>query len=243
MKLHSGISPLLFTILLSLALIITLSGCSASSALADADENPNPSPDTTKASVNYDELEELYWSRQESARMLFTEADVRFMTGMIGHHAQALIMSRLAPQNNASPRVQRLASRIINSQKDEIQSMQTWLERRDQPVPQVHIDGLNLMIHGPDGHMGHNHTNMPGMLSDEQLQQLSEAKGTEFDRLFLRYMIDHHQGAVTMVDTLVTTDGAAQDEDAFRLAADINADQMTEIERMRLMLEEIEANQ
>jgi uncharacterized protein (DUF305 family) len=173
--------------------------------------------------------------------MSFTQADVSFMTGMIGHHAQALIMSRLAPQNNASPRIQRLASRIINSQKDEIQSMQTWLERRNQPVPEVHIDGLSLMIHGIDDHGGHDHTTMPGMLSDAQLKELSEAEGTEFDRLFLRYMIDHHQGAVTMVDKLVTTDGAAQDEDAFRLAADINADQMTEIERMRLMLDEIEA--
>ena len=215
---------------------LILSGCATSSNVSDT--NQSTVSDSTASELN--ELEELYWSRQESARMSFTDADVRFMTGMIGHHAQALIMSRLAPENDASPRVQRLAARIINSQKDEIQSMQTWLERRDQPVPEVHIDGLNLMIHGPDGHMAHNHTNMPGMLSDAQLKELSEAKGTEFDRLFLRYMIDHHQGAVTMVDTLVTTDGAVQDEDAFRLAADINADQMTEIERMRLMLEEIE---
>ncbi len=134
-----------------------------------------PVPDTAET-ADREELEELYWSRIENARMSFTEADVKFMTGMISHHAQALIMSRLAPQNGASPRIQRLASRIINSQKDEIQSMQTWLERRDQPVPEVHIDGLSLMIHGIDGHNGHEHTNMPGMHSDAQLQQLNEAK-------------------------------------------------------------------
>lgn len=222
--------------LCSIGLILILSGCSASSSAVKEDQ----APDSTKT-AEHDDLEELYWSRIESARMSFTEADVRFMTGMIGHHAQALIMSRLAPQNDASPRVQRLASRIISSQKDEIKSMQTWLERRNQPVPEVHIDGLSLMIHGEDGQHGHNHANMPGMLSDAQLKQLSEATGTEFDSLFLRYMIDHHQGAVTMVDTLVSTDGAAQDEDAFRLSADINADQITEIERMKLMLEEIES--
>jgi uncharacterized protein (DUF305 family) len=224
------------SILCSIVSILFLSGCSTSSSVT----NQNQSGETAEAS-DYQELEKLYWSRIESGRMSFTEADVNFMTGMISHHAQALIMSRLAPQNNASPEIQRLASRIINSQKDEIQSMQTWLRQRDQPVPEVRINGLNLMIHGLDGHSGHDHMNMPGMLSDAQLQQLSNSNGEEFDRLFLEFMINHHQGAVGMVDTLVTTDGAAQDEGAFRLAADINADQMTEIERMRLMLEELES--
>jgi len=224
-------------IILVLILVLNSTGCASTSAVSDqADDSA-----VADSSSYEDELEELFWSRIESDRMSFTQADVRFMTGMISHHAQALIMSRLAPQNDASPRIQRLAARIINSQKDEIRSMQTWLSRRDQPVPEVHIDGLSLMIHGVDGHGGHDHSSMPGMLSDAQLEQLSEATGTEFDRLFLRYMIDHHLGAVIMVDTLVSTDGAAQDEDAFRLAADINADQMTEIERMRLMLEEIES--
>lgn len=224
-------------IILVLILALNSTGCASTSAVSDqADDSA-----VADSSSYEDGLEELFWSRIESDRMSFTQADVRFMTGMISHHAQALIMSRLAPQNDASPRIQRLAARIINSQKDEIRSMQTWLSRRDQPVPEVHINGLSLMIHGVDGHGEHDHSSMPGMLSDAQLEQLSEATGTEFDRLFLRYMIDHHLGAVIMVDTLVSTDGAAQDEDSFRLAADINADQMTEIERMRLMLEEIES--
>ncbi|WP_340103090.1 DUF305 domain-containing protein [Rhodohalobacter sp. 8-1] len=235
MTLQFDRSAFFTSLLLSIIFILALSGCSGTSAVTEQRKDIDSS-DTE----NYDELEELYWSRIESDRMSFTEADVAFMTGMIGHHAQALIMSRLAPKNNASPEIQRLAARIINSQQDEIQSMQTWLERRDQPVPEVHINGLNLMIHGVNGHGSHDHTDMPGMLSDEQLQQLSDARGREFDRLFLSYMIAHHQGAVTMVDTLVSTDGAAQDEDAFRLSADINADQVTEIERMKLMLEEIQ---
>lgn len=226
----------LTSIILMLILAVSFAGCASTSSV-----NQQNDESSHASRPSHEELEELFWSNIERERMSFTEADVNFMTGMIGHHAQALIMSRLAPENDASPAIQRLASRIINSQQDEIKSMQTWLSRRDQPVPEVHIDGLSLMIHGINGHMGHDHTSMPGMLSDAQLEQLSEARGTEFDRLFLRYMIDHHQGAVTMVDTLVSTDGAAQDEDAFRLAADINADQMTEIERMRLMLEEIES--
>jgi uncharacterized protein (DUF305 family) len=236
MKILADRSPFFSSLLLTIVFFTAFSGCSGTSAVTDQSTDTDPS-----TTVDYDALEDLYWSRIQSDRMSFTEADVNFMTGMIGHHAQALIMSRLAPQNNASPEIQRLASRIINSQQDEIQSMQTWLRQRNQPVPEVHIDGLNLMIHGVDGHSNHDHMNMAGMLTDEELLQLSEANGSDFDRLFLTFMINHHQGAVIMVDTLVSTDGAAQDEGAFRLAADINVDQMTEIERMRLMLEEMES--
>lgn len=186
-----------------------------------------------------EELEALYWARIDSSRMNFTQADVDFMTNMIGHHAQALIMSDLAPKNDASPEIQVLAARIINAQKDEIATMQTWLRDRKQPVPEVHIEGLMLMIHGVEGGH-HDHMKMDGMLSQEQLVELSKAKGKDFDRLFLTYMIQHHQGAVSMVKTLISTDGAVQDEGAFRLATDINVDQITEIERMKLMLRNME---
>jgi len=217
-----------------LTCMLIFSACSST-------KNVNSDSSVTETSTKQpdkQELEELYWAEIKRSKMNFTEADVKFMTGMIGHHAQALIMSRLAPENGASPQVQTLAARIINAQKDEIASMQTWLKDRDQPVPEVHIDGLNLMIHGSG--MDHsNHMNMAGMLSQKQLKELSEAKGTEFDRLFLTYMIQHHQGAVSMVKTLINTDGAAQDEQAFRLSTDINVDQITEIERMKLMLSEI----
>lgn len=185
-----------------------------------------------------EELEKLYWARIDSSRMSFTEADVKFMTGMIAHHAQALIMSRLAPENGAKPAVQRLAARIINAQKDEIASMQQWLRDRNQPVPKIEIEGLNLMVE-IDGEPYTSYRNMHGVLSQKQIRELADAHGTEFDRFFLTYMIEHHAGAVHMVENLFSTDGAAQDEQAFRLASDIQVDQRTEINRMNLMLEEL----
>ena len=163
--------------------------------------------------------------------MRFTDADVRFFTGMISHHAQALVMSGLAPTHGAGPSVSTLAARIINAQNDEIQLMQQWLKDRGQPVPEVHVDGLNMMVHGAGGMM-----NMPGMLTPEQMQDLDRARGPDFDRLFLTYMIQHHKGAVTMVQELFATDGAANDELAFKLASDVQADQTTEIARMEKML-------
>ena len=233
--------------LFSLIILATLAACSASKNTTNTDvvsveKNAEPA---SAASNQADKtnLEELYWQRIQESKMNFTEADVKFMTGMIGNHAQALIMSRLAPENNASPEVQTLAARIINAQEDEIKIMQEWLRDRNQPVPEVHIDGLNLMIHG-GGHEGHmdmesgmmDHSSMVGMLSPEQLIELSEAEGEEFDRLFLQYMIQHHSGAVFMVDEIIATDGAAQDEAAFKIASEINVDQTTEIERMRILL-------
>ena len=208
-------------------------------ACSNTQQISSPTPESTPApTADNSDLEAIYWARQESARQRFVQAEVDFMTGMIGHHAQALIMSDLAPKNGASSSVRTLASRIINAQKDEIASMQQWLRDRDQPVPEVHIDGLNLMIHGAGDHGGHHdHHNMPGMLSQAQLEELAAAKGTDFDRLFLTYMIDHHAGAITMVNELFDQDGAGMDEAAFKMASDINVDQITEIERMKLMLE------
>jgi uncharacterized protein (DUF305 family) len=263
------------------------------------------------------DLSELFWARQDSAKMQFTQPDVDFMAGMIGHHAQALIMSSMASVNNASPSVVTLTKRIINAQKDEIGIMQRWLHDRKQMVPQVTIDGLQLiiepgsepslvfdsaqvahavkhfnkhgsymdnshyqMMHGSEmshegmdhstmehgdnemshedmnhstmehgnnemshegmDHSGmHDHSSMPGMLTQKQLEELALAKGTEFDRLFLTYMIQHHTGAIIMVKDLVETDGAAQEVQIGKLAGEINVDQKTEIERMRLMLMEV----
>ena len=111
--------------------------------------------------------------------------------------------------------------------------MQRWLRDRGLEVPEVHVADGELMIHGPE-HAHH----MPGMLSPEQVDDLRNARGQDFDRLFLVYMIQHHEGAVTMVDDLFATDGAAQGDDLiFRLASDIQADQTSEIRRMELMLE------
>jgi uncharacterized protein (DUF305 family) len=180
------------------------------------------------------ELEALYRERMESAREDVSEADVRFMTGMITHHAQALVMSALAPTHDASPEMRILTSRIINAQNDEIATMRRWLRDRGRHVPEIEIDGLELRIDGERP------MRMHGMLTDEQLRELDAARGREWDRLFLRYMIMHHQGAVSMVHELFAIDGAAQDEVTFKLASDIQVDQITEIRRMELMLEELE---
>jgi len=156
---------------------------------------------------------------------------------MIAHHAQALIMSAFAETNGASSVIQTLAARIINAQNDEIQIMQEWLEKRDQPVPHVMIQDNQLMIHGTHHH---HDMHMRGMLTSEQLEELEEAKNSDFDRLFLEYMIMHHEGAVYMVHELFNTDGAITGESTYRLASDIQVDQITEIDRMKLMLEELE---
>lgn len=194
-----------------------------------------PPADTTPAPSSEDttDLEALYRARTDSATMRYTAADVDFMTGMIAHHAQALVMAGMAPSHGASATVQTLSARIINSQQDEIATMQDWLRLRDQPVPVVEIEGLDVMLQGVPEH----HRHMPGMLTKEQLEQLDAARDEEFDRLFLTYMIQHHQGAVSMVHDLFATDGAGQDEPAFKLASDIQADQNTEIARMQLMLD------
>ena len=263
------------------------------------------------------ELEALFWQRLEESRQHFVQADVDFMSDMIVHHAQALIMSRLSPENGASAPVQRLSARIINAQQDEIALMQQWLRDRGQPVPIIHFAGLDMHVsmempgssaheeehahhghhsteashtahgsndaqtghshhshpnhhsthnehaahsghthhtaqhdtvsqesshghgghHGHHGHHGHNHDDMVGMLSQAQMEELAAARGSEFDRLFLTYMIEHHEGAVYMVNELFMADGAGTDLEAYRLAVDIYAEQVTEIAMMRGMLQ------
>lgn len=258
-------SSSIFRLALLLAAPILLAACSSTQPAATP-----PTSQPTAAQPDHAALEALYAQRQMEAKMNFTQADVDFMTGMIGHHAQALIMSNLSPKNGANPEVQRLSARIINAQNDEIAAMQRWLRERGQPVPVVEVDGLNLIITmtdpdaEPSGDMGemdhgegemdhaamghdmggmdhgdmpmHDHSGMAGMLSPAQLEELAAARGAEFDRLFLTYMIQHHSGAVTMVDDLFAADGAANDEAAFKLASDINVDQKTEIARMYKML-------
>ena len=191
------------------------------------------------------EIEALYRARVDSARSRFTEADVEFMTGMIHHHAQAIEMSQLAPTHAASESIRTLAARIINAQQDEIATMQRWLRDRGQPVPEVHrMDDGRVMVHAPDMQHGggHDHTMMPGMLTEAELASLRAAHGVAFDRLFLQLMIRHHQGAVTMVQDLFATDGAGQDEDVFRFATDVHVDQRTEVARMERMLDAMPAN-
>jgi len=159
------------------------------------------------------------------------------MTGMISHHAQALVMSALIPDRTATGSIRTLGARITNAQRDEIALMQQWLRERNLPVPQIDSTGAVAMPHmaGMAG-MDHNMM-MPGMLTTEQMQQLRQARGPAFDRMFLTFMIQHHSGAITMVDALFATPGSAQEETVFRLANGVRVDQDTEINRMRLMLQ------
>lgn len=197
----------------------------ASAGLAPVAAAQAPEP------VSPAEAEAIIRARRDSAAQRFTEADVRFMTGMISHHAQALAMAAYAPTNGASGPVRTLAARIINAQLDEIAGMQVWLRDRGQPVPELHGTGTGVMVHGAG-----EHHHMPGMLSEAQMAELAVARGEAFDRLFLTYMIQHHRGAVAMVDDLLASGGAAADRTVFKFASDVQVDQSTEIARMERML-------
>ena len=170
-------------------------------------------------------------ARADSTRLPYTAADIHFMSGMISHHAQAIVMAKWAPTHGASAAVTRLSERIINAQTDEIALMQTWLRDRRQPVPQPNPKGMAMTMGG----MTHTML-MPGMLTETQMKQLDAARDVEFDRLFLTFMIQHHKGAVSMVQELFASVGAGQDEVVFKFASDVNVDQSTEIVRMAEML-------
>ena len=173
-------------------------------------------------------------ARADSIRLPYTAADIHFMSGMISHHAQAIKMARWSSTHGASPAVVRLSERIVTAQTDEISLMQSWLRDRRQPVPEPDPAGMKMKMAGMEHVML-----MPGMLSPEQMTKLDAARGNEFDRLFLTFMIQHHQGAITMVRELFSTNGAGQDEIVFKFANDVEIDQETEIARMQQMLLEL----
>jgi uncharacterized protein (DUF305 family) len=173
-------------------------------------------------------------ARADSVRLPYTAADIHFMSGMISHHAQAIKMAKWSATHGASPAVMRLSERIATSQADEIVFMQSWLRDRRQPVPEPDPAGMKMTMGGSEHVML-----MPGMLTPEQMAQLDSARGNEFDKLFLTFMIQHHQGAITMVRELFSAQGAGQDESVFQFANDVEIDQEAEIARMRQMLLEL----
>ena len=161
-----------------------------------------------------------------------TEADIKFMQGMIHHHAQALEMVALLEKNTSSDDMRKLGNRIKISQRDEIGMMQRWLRARGQDAPDphaMHMPGMMDMDHG-------DMVMMPGMLTEAEMQHLASLKGVEFDRAFLTGMIKHHGGALTMVKELFATPGAGQESVIFAFASDVEADQQMEIDRMNGML-------
>ena len=159
-----------------------------------------------------------------------TPADVAFMTKMIPHHAQAVLFAGWAESHGASRAVRVLCERVVVAQQDEILTMRNWLRSHGEPAPPAEYVRMRM-------DMGDDHEMMAGMLTEAQLDELDAARGAEYDRLFLTYMIPHHQGAVMMVDELFASFGGAQDDLVFKIASDISADQTTEIERMQLMLD------
>jgi uncharacterized protein (DUF305 family) len=158
------------------------------------------------------------------SRVGYTPADVQFMQEMISHHAQALEMTALLRKQSESEEMGKLGLRIELSQADEIDMMQGWLRARGEEAPDVRA------------HHAHGATLMPGMLNPEEMARLAEAKGADFDRLFLELMIKHHEGALIMVEDLLGRPGAGQDSDIFAFISDITADQSMEIARMGAML-------
>ncbi len=195
-----------------------------------AQPTPSPAP-SPRPPVVHGDAAAIERARLDSARLPYTAADIHFMTGMIAHHAQAIQMAQMAPEAGASSSIRVLAERIINAQRDEIHTMQQWLADRRQPVPEAKPGPMRMVMNGMEHEML-----MPGMLTEPELARLAASRGREFDERFLRAMIAHHQGAVTMVRDLFATDGAGQDELVFKFASDVHVDQTTEIARMERML-------
>jgi uncharacterized protein (DUF305 family) len=158
-------------------------------------------------------------------------ADTQFMQNMIMHHAQAVEMTALINTHTENKELRSLGARISRSQSDEIKFMKRWLTARDEPAspPMHHMPGMDMSSH---------QMLMPGMLNEKQMTALRNAKGHEFDELFLKGMIQHHSGALTMVKELFDTAGAGQDAELFNFATDVDSGQRAEIKIMQTMLSE-----
>ena len=201
----------------------------ASTTVGSAQAVPRVSTDTAATVHQHDMAGMAGMSGMDAMSMpvvipkgaLYTEADVRFMQGMIAHHAQAIYMSRLAAGRNASPRVIKFANKIDQSQQAEIRLMQDWLVANRQMAPDT--NSWRTM-------------SMPGMLTQRQLAQLDGARSIGFDAQFLTLMIQHHTGALKMVADLLATPMAAQDVDVSVFANDVEITQTAEIALMQQML-------
>lgn len=216
-----AVAPLLLCAACASAAPATAPPSEPSGPPAEAPASPNPASGEMHEHEAHAEHDPL----PATAGPGYTVADVQFMQHMIGHHAQAVVMAAMAPTHGASDHFLRLAQKIDISQRDEIAFMEQWLRDRDQVVP-------------PDDYMAH--MAMPGMLTPEELAEVDAARGREFERLFLTYMIRHHEGALVMVETLFDAPGAGQDPDIFRFATDVDADQRDEIYVMSVMLDTLE---
>ena len=170
------------------------------------------------------------------------------MQGMIMHHAQAVEMTALIESRTENKEIRLLGARISQSQSDEMKFMKRWLEMRGKPVspPMPGTPSKDMPGHDMSSHrhmdMSSHHKHMPGMLTPKQMDALKKAKGTEFDQLFLRGMIQHHDGALVMVKDLFDTAGAGQDAELFNFASDVDSGQRAEIKIMQTLLGENHRN-
>ncbi|HSJ10886.1 MAG TPA: DUF305 domain-containing protein [Longimicrobiales bacterium] len=205
---------------LAITLLMALAGTGCSRATGES----APGPRIVQPGLPGSESTVVTAPSVRSGGTPHTAADTRFMQGMINHHAQAIVMSDLVAERTTNETIRMLALRIRISQVDEIALMQKWLRDRGESVPD------------PAHHMHSEHGLMAGMLTQEDLDRLAAARGADFDRLFLEYMIRHHEGAITMVAELFASPGAGQETDIFRVASEVDTDQRIEIARMRAML-------
>lgn len=206
-------------------ILLLAGGITASCSVGTGDSAPGSAPPAAPNESN-----RRLANEEKAGRTRHTEADVRFMHGMISHHAQALEMARLVPTRTDRAAIRLFAQRIELSQEDEIALMLRWLRDRHEEIP-------TLPARRRDNRAGDHQARMPGMLAEEQLAQLAEAAGAEFVRLFLEFMIYHHDGALIMVAELFSSGGAAQETEIFEFASHVYSDQRIEIERMRHMLD------
>lgn len=161
--------------------------------------------------------------------------DAEFMQGMIMHHGQAVEMTAMIESRTQDKEIRLIGAKISQSQSDEINFMKRWLEVRgekiEMPMANMNMDGMNHSHH-------QNHSLMPGMLTPPRMEELKKANGAEFDRLFLKGMIEHHEGALVMVKDLFETAGAGQDAELFNFSTDVDSGQRGEIKIMQTMLDE-----
>lgn len=161
--------------------------------------------------------------------------DAEFMQGMIMHHGQAVEMTAMIESRTQDKEIRLIGAKISQSQSDEINFMKRWLamrgEKIEMPMANMNMDGMNHSHH-------QNHSLMPGMLTPQRMEELKKANGAEFDRLFLKGMIEHHEGALVMVKDLFETAGAGQDAELFNFSTDVDTGQRGEIKIMQTMLDE-----
>lgn len=177
----------------------------------------------------------------ELSRTSFTTGDVQFLQHMLVHHAQAVEMVELLQAHGSSPQIKLLGQRIALSQQAEMELMRNWLNDRGQPLAMadLHAGHMAGMNHAMPTTAAGDTALMPGMLTPNQMQALAAARALAFDRLFLQGMIQHHQGALDMVDSLMAQPDAAQDPMLSDFTNSVVADQSAEILRMQSILSEL----